>query len=207
MITCEKMLALEKAAFEAGTSPDELMEKVGRRMARTILRDYPEPGRAIAFLGKGHNAGDALVVLRHLRKEGWDVGVRTCYPSGELAPLTSQKLAWVKLSKSFSLSPSRPYLLLDGLLGIGAKGEIREPARELADEMNALRENEGAEIIAMDIPSGLNANTGEGGYVKADHTLTVGVPKAGLLTDGASHFVGRLSLIEVEELPPAEWPS
>ena len=70
--------------------------------------------------------------------------------------------------------------------------------------MNERRLNSGARVVAMDIPTGLDADTGGEGVVVADLTLTVGIPKLGLVADSATDFVGRLELIEVEELPLPE---
>lgn len=201
MTTCRDMQELEKRAFAAGASAEALMEKVGRRMARVILRDYREPGRAIAFLGKGHNAGDALVVLRYLKEAGWQVSVRMASSETELAVLTRKKLREVNIPADSRIHLPGPFLLLDGLLGIGSKGAIREPLLGLAREMNHLRDTKGGRTIAMDLPSGLDADSGENGEVVADVTFTVGVPKVGLVADSATDFVGRLELIEVEELP------
>ncbi|MGJ8695457.1 MAG: NAD(P)H-hydrate dehydratase [Verrucomicrobiaceae bacterium] len=199
MVTCAEMQKIEELAFEKGATPEALMEKVGRRMAGVILRDHATPGSVIAFLGKGHNAGDALVMARHLKDAGWAVEVRSAFRREELAPLTGWM--WNELGDDVTGFRRGPLLLLDGLLGIGSEGALREPLAGMAEEMNRLRITEGARTIAMDLPSGLNADTGEGGAVIADHTLTVGIPKRGLIADRAIDFVGRLSLIEVEELP------
>ena len=103
MITCVEMQEVEAAAFARGASAEALMEKVGRRMASVILRDHVEPGRVIAFLGKGHNAGDALVVARHLKDEGWAVEVRTRLSPEEMAPLTRKNgRSWERRFRAFA---------------------------------------------------------------------------------------------------------
>ncbi|MGJ8723215.1 MAG: NAD(P)H-hydrate dehydratase [Roseibacillus sp.] len=199
MLTAHQVQLIEKTAFAKGVHADELMEKVGLVMAGIILSDYPSPGRVVAFLGKGHNAGDALVVLRHLQRAGWQTSIRCPFPEEELAPLTLEKLRLIKPQES--ALPRQPLLLLDGLLGIGAKGALQGSLGELGDEMNQLRLAEGARTIAMDIPSGLHPDDGSRGHVIADHTLTVGIPKSGLVVDSAIDFVGRLTLIKLSELP------
>ncbi|MCH1510762.1 MAG: hypothetical protein L7T84_16265, partial [Akkermansiaceae bacterium] len=93
------------------------MEKVGRRMARVILRDHPISGRAEAYLGKGHNAGDALVVLRVLKQEGWQVSVKLAFPETEMAVLTRRKLRELGELGSDHGFRRGPHLLLDGMLG------------------------------------------------------------------------------------------
>ena len=201
MITCREIQELEKRVFRSGISAEDLMEKVSRRMARVILRDCPIAGRAEAYLGKGHNAGDALVVLRILKQEGWLVSVNLAFPETEMAVLTRKKLRELGELEGAHGFRRGPHLLLDGMLGVGGQGDLREPLFGMAEEMNERRLSSGAQVIAMDIPSGLNADTGADGMVVADLTLTVGIPKQGLVADSATDFVGRLELIEVEELP------
>jgi len=201
MITCGEIQELERDVFRSGITAEEMMEKVGHRMARVILRDYPIAGRAEAYLGKGHNAGDALVVLRILKYEGWRVSVKKSFPETEMAVLTRKKLRELGEMGGDNDFRRGPLLLLDGMLGIGTRGKLREPLLGMSVELNKRRLDAGARVIAMDIPSGLNADTGGDGAVVADLTLTVGIPKRGLVADSATDFVGRLELIEVEELP------
>jgi NAD(P)H-hydrate epimerase len=107
-------------------------------------------------------------------------------------------------TEAFSLSAQpRPLLLLDGLLGIGARGPLRDPLAALAAEINDLRSRGGARVAAVDIPSGVDGDTGEpyGGAVRADLTVTIAVPKTGLVSDAATGHVGRLEVIPLEELP------
>src|SRR5690606_31874693 len=124
----------------------------------------PSPGHAAAFIGKGNNGGDALVMLRHLRAAGWTVSVHPAFPREQLGGLPRGK--WEELGvvpETLPPSPSGgPLVLLDGLLGIGASGPMREPLLRLAAEMDALRRNRGACVAAIDLPSGLDADTGEG---------------------------------------------
>lgn len=198
-MTCAEMQAHEERAFQTGATAEGLMEKVGSRMAGFLLEEFPRSGEVIAFLGKGHNAGDALVVARHLSQQGWQVTVRTPYAEEELAQLSARKLRELGEPLREKLNRNGPLLLLDGLVGLGARGPLREPLASLAEEMNELRRH-GAITIAMDLPSGLDGDDGTRGAVVADYTLTVGIPKWGLVADSAIDFVGRLQLITVEEL-------
>jgi NAD(P)H-hydrate epimerase len=97
---------------------------------------------------------------------------------------------------------AHPVIVLEGLLGIGAGGALREPIRSAAREINHLRANGNARVFALDLPTGLDADTGaaDADTVVADYTLTIGCAKQGLLADGATHFVGRLAVLPLEEL-------
>lgn len=201
-VSVAEMKALETAALAAGWSEAQLMELAGQALGRRILELFPQRGQAIAFIGKGHNAGDALIALRVLRDAGWHIAVRAAYPVDALAPLTQTQLkALGEVDEQLAITHA-PLLLLDGLLGIGAHGALRPPLRELAAEMQQLRERKGARVLAVDLPSGVDPDSGEifDGAVIADITLTVSAPKRGLLLGNSAHAVGALSLIEVEPL-------
>ncbi|MCW1887577.1 NAD(P)H-hydrate dehydratase [Luteolibacter flavescens] len=203
-VTGAAMRSLEESAFSNGISAEYLMDQAGEGIARRLLDHFPRPGRAVAYLGKGNNAGDALVALLHLRNAGWQISLRAAWPESAWGPLPLRK--WQELD---SPSPTevipegpRPLLLLDGLLGIGARGTLREPLAPLAEEMAGLRESRGAIVAAMDLPSGMDADTGEGSGITADLTLPVGVAKLGLTTSAGIASAGRILLVPVPDLPP-----
>lgn len=202
------MRAHEARVLAGGVCAEELMERVGLRMAMELRRRFPQPGTLVGFIGKGNNGGDALVVMRHLAAAGWALALRCAVPDNELGVLPRRMLRQLgpRPPERFSLaSLPRPLVLLDGLLGVGACGGLREPLVGLAVEMNRLRETAGAQTVALDIPSGVDGDTGAvaGVAVCADLTLTVGLVKTGLLAEAAVNHVGRVVLIEVEELPVA----
>ena len=97
---------------------------------------------------------------------------------------------------------SAPTVVLDGLLGIGASGALREPIRSATREINALRASENIRVFALDLPTGLDADAGtaDPDTVVADYTLTIGYAKHGLLADAATHFVGRVAVLPLDEL-------
>lgn len=203
ILTCAEMKTIEEAAFARGVPADALMEEAGAAMVRAILQFFPSPGHCVAYCGKGHNAGDALVVCRHLAELGWRVEAKLIFEEETLAPLTREKLTQFRaIPQKASFHRSNTTLLLDGLLGIGASGTPRSPLAEAIQEMNTLRREKHAVVIALDIPSGLHGDTGEPSQycVQADFTLAVSHLKAGLLTDEATNHVGRLVLLPLKEL-------
>lgn len=207
-VTADEMRQIEEVAFRAGATPAGLMETAGRRLGQALVRFYPVPGTAVAYLGKGHNAGDALIALRELRAAGWRIAVRAAFPEVEWASLTRavfRDLGEVQVlgQPIDGVETKRPLLLLDGLVGIGSRGPLRGPLADLASEMNALRDSCGARIVAVDLPSGLDPDSGEilSGAVLADVTFTVGVPKRGVLDSRAVNAVGAIALVPLTELP------
>ena len=203
-VGAQEMRAIEAAAFKRGVDPGDLMDRAGEGIAARLLSHFPRPGTAVAYLGKGNNAGDALVAISILRQAGWKVALRSAFPECEWTTLSRQRRRRLgDISDEIPAHSPRPLLLLDGLLGIGARGPLREPLAGLAEEMAELRQSHGAIVVAMDLPSGLDADSGElhPGGVIADLTLTVGIPKSGLLTDRASLATGRLFLVPLKDLP------
>jgi NAD(P)H-hydrate epimerase len=210
ILSCREMKALEERAFADGITAEALMEEAGRKIAEAVQQFCPYPGKCIVVFGKGHNGGDALVAARHLAQAGWTLEWKPAFPEETWAPLTRKN--WEKVRKMVDLSNagghfspslfSPSLIVLDGLLGIGAGGALREPIRSAAREINQLRATTHARVFALDLPTGLDADTGstDPDAVVADYTLTIGFAKRGLLADSATRFVGRLAVLPLEEL-------
>ena len=211
IVTPAGMRAAENAAFARGITAAALMEKAGAGIARAIRRFFPCAGKCIVFAGKGHNAGDAFVAARQLAGEGWEIETRLIFPKEKLSALTKKKLSElekVSVQKKPSLSAlNPPTVILDGLLGLGANPPLREPIRGACREINSLGRN-GACIFAVDLPSGLNGETGEAdeACVVANCTVTIGSAKSGLVADAALDFVGRLEVVVLDDLRLDEFP-
>lgn len=213
-------LAIERFGF----APGVLMESAGRGACHELMGDRIAPGwcpvggtrqaEVLVVCGKGHNAGDALVCARYLVLEGIariDVALLT--PLGELAEETARNLERLRRfqpaarvfvlpgdgSLGQRLCQKRYDLVLDGILGIGIRGEVAPPFARAIGELNTHRESFGTCVVSMDVPSGLDADTGEvaGAAVRADHTLTFGASKLGLhVADGPAHG-GRVHLVRL----------
>jgi hydroxyethylthiazole kinase-like uncharacterized protein yjeF len=207
----DAVIALEKKAFSEGVRAEALMEEAGRGMAQAIRQFFPNPGVCLAVFGKGHNGGDALVTARLLSEQGWETTLFAAFPSDQLAPLTSKKWDEAGRCETRSLEalnawhpdPSRPLILLDGLLGIGSKGPLQGPVLSACQAIAALQARSHAQVFALDLPTGLDPRTGacpSPEAVTADFTLTVAFTKTGLLADAALPRVGRLAVIPLPEL-------
>jgi len=207
-VTISEMLAAEGAAKSNGWTEEQLLNLAGERLGIAIARFFPHPGTVIGYLGKGHNAGDTLVALRILRDRfGWKIAVRCAFPIQESAPLTLKK--WDELGLRLPLDRIPAWrdfddllLLLDGLLGSGGSGPLRDSLLPFSQEMEWLRQNAGARVAAVDLPSGIDADTGEifPGTVTADVTFMIANAKAGLLRGHAVNATGALALVPVESL-------
>jgi len=100
------------------------------------------------------------------------------------------------------LGRAAPLVILDGLLGVGARPPLREPIRAACRSINQLRAKNGAYVFAVDLPTGLDGDSGkvDRDCVTADFTVTIGFAKAGLIADGALNFVGRLEVVPLPDL-------
>ncbi len=207
-VTLAGMRAMESSAMALGWTEESLLDLAGTRLGIAIGRFFPRPGLAIGYLGKGHNAGDTIVALGVLRDRfGWKIESRSAFPITECAHLTREK--WWELGAPEPLTAppewmnsEGPILLLDGLLGTGTKGALRAPLLGLSEEMEWLRNHAGAQVAAVDLPTGIDADTGETfpGCVTADATFMIGNAKCGLLTGRAANAAGALILVPVEVL-------
>ena len=210
-VTIAESLGIEASALADGWTEEQLLNLAGERLGRAIGRHFPHPGTVVGYLGKGHNAGDTLVALRILRDQfGWNIATRHAFPMAGCAPLTQKK--WDELGTRLPLDrpplwrdTEGPLILLDGLLGSGSSGAMREPLLGLAREMNSLRQQAGARVAAVDMPSGIDADSGliSTGTVVADVTFMIGNAKRGLLSGHAAAATGALALVPVEPLAAA----
>src|SRR5437588_873569 len=201
------MQAAEAAAFSRGITVETLMDQAGAGVARAVRQFFPKPATCIVFAGKGHNGGDALVAAAQLQRIGWKIDIRLPFPEESCSELTQKKLKELRDAKkppeTIELAPHT--IILDGLLGTGAKSFLREPIRTAAREINRLRREDNAFVFAVDLPTGLGADSGEQDpedSVAADFTVTIGFIKHGLIVDPALNFVGRIEIVPL----PGLWP-
>jgi NAD(P)H-hydrate epimerase len=170
----------EKATWAAGQSAQRVIESVGRKLARRIV-ELSQPGDAIWIVaGTGHNGDDARAAMLGLGNR-----------SVTLFDVADPRKGRDEFGERFQRDSRRPCWIIDALFGIGLSRPLDDQWRELIDSLN----NSGVPILAVDVPSGLNADTGvpEGAAIKAELTLTVGAPKTGLLK--APEFTGRVEVL------------
>jgi hydroxyethylthiazole kinase-like uncharacterized protein yjeF len=221
------MRKAEEAAFASGVKVEALMDQAGAGVARTVCQFFPNPGMCIVFAGKGHNGGDALVAAGLLQQAGWSIDIRLPFAEEDCSELTRKKLRALRdapetrdrhplarrslpakaAADRTSAGSSRNTIILDGLLGTGAKSLLREPIRSAAREINRLRREQNAFVFAIDLPTGLDADSGEidrEDCVIADCTVTIGFAKRGLIVDSVLDFVGRIEVVPLPDLAPAD---
>ncbi len=216
--TAQDMRALDGLCEQKyGVPSRELMENAGRAVARETLKflDEKKPGGALkrvaVFCGRGANGGDGLAAARHLKDAGAAVSVFLCPPrkdgegAGDYPGLTRaqlEKARQVSVPVSTWSSPedaaaalSGADAVLDAILGTGSSGKPAGPARDMIQAVA----RSGKPVVALDLPSGLNPDTGHhsGVYVTAELTLALGLAKRGLLAPHAAKYVGRLKVLDI----------
>ena len=214
ILSSARMRAAEEAAFAKGVQVEALMDQAGAGVAQAVTKFFPKPGKCIVFAGKGHNGGDALVAAQCLRDLGWKIDVRLAFPEEDCSELTRKKLQALRAAGSWnrhradqeSAGRQCHVVILDGLLGVGARPPLREPIRAACRSINQLRANKGAYVFAVDLPTGLDSDSGktDRDCVIADFTVTIGFAKAGLIADGALNYVGRMEVVPLDELRSTE---
>ncbi len=211
LVSSAQMRAMEQEAFARGVEVEALMDQAGAGIAAAVRQFFPNPAHCVVYSGKGNNGGDALVAAAHLKRAGWDVDVRPVFPENESGDLMRKKLVSLREEESGSglsapmvaaLRPLPHFVILDGLLGLGSKPPLREPIRTACREINRLRREAGAFVFAVDLPTGMDGDSGEidADCVTADCTVSIGFAKRGLVADGATNHVGRLEIIELPDL-------
>lgn len=207
-LTRDQVRELDRRAIEEyGVPGIVLMENAGRGVAEKIA-ELGLPGPVAICCGKGNNAGDGFVIARHLELKGYAIRVLLWAALDELPPDAATNFQIVQKSaipldvfgKDDSLARLTAALheaktIVDALLGTGARGEPRPPLDRVIDTLNG----SGLPIVAVDLPSGLDCDTGEPAQhtIRAAHTCTFVAPKPGLLMPEAAAYVGQLHIVDI----------
>lgn len=200
--TSAEIAALDRAATETyGISVAALMEQAGRRVAEAaLLLLRPRPGRVAVLAGKGNNGGDGFVAARVLRAAGAHVTAVLVGPAGEYTAEAGRALAdagaaGVGFAAGSDIALASFDLIIDALFGTGFRGPARGVPRALIEAANASR----VPVLSVDVPSGLDADTGQpdGPAIHAVATVTMGLPKVGLLVYPGAELAGTIYVADI----------
>ena len=204
MIPAREVAVLDANAEALGVPRKQLMESAGNAVARAV-RDLADPGSDVAVVcGRGNNGGDAMVAARFLAD--YDVTVHLLGRAGTIstriaaenwAALVEAEADAREVTDSTALDLGEPDLVVDAMLGTGIAGDLREPERTAARATN----DAGATVLSVDVPSGVDADTGEAyaGAVEADHVVTFHDGKPGLESVDAEIRVEPIGIPEAAE--------
>ena len=188
-ITVEQMRRWETTTWNAGKSENEGIAQVGSILAKRALELTQLNDKILLIAGKGHNGDDIRAMINHLPDREVSL-IEVIDPESSLKKLQHNVIP-------------KPDLVIDGLFGIGINRVLDESWINFISEINTQK----LRVLSVDIPSGIDATTGEiqGAAIRANETLTLGLPKTGLLKPKAIDYVGRIRVArEIGLVQPIE---
>ncbi len=212
VVTAAEMRQIDQDTIEGiGIPGIVLMETAGSAIVRAIKRHYPTCQRIGIFAGKGNNGGDGIVIARQLAHVGRDVRIFLVSPpdsfTGEaqinlqIAKRLGLQIEEILTDTGFYDTGDAPTtlasceLFVDAIFGTGLRGAVRSPIASIINAINSLP----IPVLSVDLPSGLDADTGHplGTCVQADRTVTIGLPKRGLLMHPGAELAGKLEVVDI----------
>ena len=220
VVTAAEMRNIDQNTIEdIGIPGIVLMETAGSEIVQKIVNYYPNAHRIGIFVGKGNNGGDGLVIARQLDHAGRDVSIFLVSPQDSF---TEEAHINLEISKNLGLhieeiltdtafsdalgdkTSTKIFLhnnitscdlIVDAILGTGLRGDVRP---HISNVINAIN-NLSIPTLAVDLPSGLDADTGNplGTCIQADRTVTIGLPKRGLLVHPGAQHSGKLDVVDI----------
>jgi len=217
-VTRDQVRELDRIAIEEYGIPGLiLMENAGRHCAcaaAAMLGGSPGAvagARATVLCGSGNNGGDGFVVARHLSNWGASVDVVLLASAGSVLDRGGESATNLRVVTALGIPVQEATsgeearkaiadrreadLFVDALLGTGARGDVKEPFRSAIEALNGL----GRAVLAVDLPSGLDCDTGRplGVAVRARRTVTFVARKAGFMKPGADAYTGEVEVVEI----------
>ncbi|MBN1191124.1 MAG: NAD(P)H-hydrate dehydratase [Dehalococcoidales bacterium] len=212
IVSVAQMQQAERDCSQFGISLDQLMQVAGKAVAEEVHRLVGDIRRAniLVLIGPGNNGGDGLVAARHLYD--WGAGrikVYLCerrkYPDVNLEEVKKRGIHYCELQNDvnfnkFSEWLSEAGIVLDAVFGTGKSRPLTGTFAHILGEVNeARRKRSDLRVIALDLPSGLNADSGlvDPSTPSADNTITLGFPKTGLYNLPGAEKAGKISLVDI----------
>ena len=210
-LTAREMRAVEMNSEYLGVSKLQLMENAGRAVAAAVMERFGRKSSVVIVCGPGGNGGDGFVAARHLAGAGYtprvillgqpkNIGSQETRVNWQALKGMSETILITQVRDSAEIEPLNGDVVIDALIGTGVVGALTPPYREMVDAIKASN----GYMIAVDIPTGINADTGEaaGNAVKADLTITFHKEKKGLRS--AQNHTGELETAPIGIPPEAE---
>ena len=205
------MRALEQAAIDAGEVTGlELMERAGQGVVEAIFEEWPELAetshKAVVLCGPGNNGGDGFVVARLLKERGWEVEVFLYGDAEKLPPdarVNYERWVAVGTVSPFANGPlfaEGSWIFVDALFGIGQERDLPESVQGFAGHAIFLTELASSKMVAIDVPSGINSDTGTqlgALQIFADLTVTFHAMKPCHIDEEASKRCGKVIVKDI----------
>jgi hydroxyethylthiazole kinase-like uncharacterized protein yjeF len=202
VVNAEEMGLIDNLTIRKYGIPSlQLMERAGRAVALRVREDFGK-GNIVILVGPGNNGGDGLVAARYLKRYKFKVKVYLLFEEKNMSEDARVQLERIKksripyvFSREIHNEELKDAIIIDALFGTGLKREISGRIAELIETIN----NSGNPVVAVDIPSGISSDDGSimGKAIKADLTVTFGLPKRGHLLYPGSEYTGRLYVEDI----------
>lgn len=202
VVTSEEMTLIDKKTIEEyGVSSLTLMERAGKAVAQRI-KEHFKKGKVLIIAGPGNNGGDGMVAARYLKKAGFKVKVYLVFEKEKLSLEAKTQLERLRkaripflITRDLREEDLNGSIIVDALFGTGLKREISGELAQLIDRINS----SGAPVVAVDIPSGISSDDGSimARAIRADLTVTFGLPKRGHLLFPGAEYTGRLYVEDI----------
>ncbi len=207
VVTASEMRGIDRTTIEdIGIPSMVLMERAGISVVKRIIEKFPVIQPVAVLSGGGNNGGDGLVIARELQRAGYNVKVFLLSPEDRLSKDCRNQYEIVKklgLKVVINRAPSgkdlKDSIVVDAIIGTG----LNKPLRDNLSKIVRLVNQYASYVVAVDIPTGISSDTGEvmGEAVRADTTVTFGLPKIGHLLPPGSEYTGEL-FVEDIGFPP-----
>lgn len=202
VVTSEEMTLIDKKTIEEyGVSSLTLMERAGKAVAQRI-KEHFKKGKVLIIAGPGNNGGDGMVAARYLKRAGFKVKVYLVFEKEKLSLEAKTQLERLRkaripflITRDLREEDLNGSIIVDALFGTGLKREISGELAQLIDRINS----SGAPVVAVDIPSGISSDDGSimARAIRADLTVTFGLPKRGHLLFPGAEYTGRLYVEDI----------
>ena len=205
VILATEMAKIENLAYKEGSSAKRYMQNAGQGIAKVLINLINKkklPKKINIIAGKGNNAGDSYVVAYDLLSKGFDIKIFELFPIEDFSPLcklmhdefVNKKGRVIYVKNENDLVFEKNSFILDGILGIGFIGEIKGFLLDVIKKINSSN----LKIVSIDIPSGLEGNTGRVNPVaiKADITIYLGFAKLGFFINDGPNYIGNLEYVD-----------
>jgi ADP-dependent NAD(P)H-hydrate dehydratase / NAD(P)H-hydrate epimerase len=211
IVTASEMYAIDRYTIQQiGMSEESLMENAGQAAARVLLERISHSERVAVLAGTGNNGGDGFVVARVLKSYGYETDLWLIPPREKVKGAAKKALEiyenagyevkyYIGYEKEFAEQLSRYNVVIDALLGIGAKGAPRSPYKDIMEQIN---ETDGLTVYSIDVPSGVPADGGQvETAIQADVTISIQYPKPSAFTFPSADYYGELVVVDIG-IPP-----
>ena len=203
IVTAAQMKTIEQTANESGLLYLQMMENAGRAVWAELARRFPQPGRLLVVAGKGNNGGDGFVIARVAAKAGWQVEVWLAEGEPKTQDARTNRALLegllVPLLPETRLPDAAGWnVAVDALYGTGFHGALRPAGQAACGLLHRCRQN-GTFVVAVDLPSGLSADSGEAteGAVEADLTVALDSRKPVHVRPEAARWCGETVLADI----------